>query len=342
MESRILQAPISRSPPPGRRSRAATSPARPPSLEKVLEAEPGNKVALRYLGFAYIKLKKYAEGRATYAKLLDLVPDSPQALYNTGVSLRPRGQHGRRLRVARKGEGHREARHDADPGGRGPEVPLLGSPLRGSAAETLGFRKSLPRVREGRPHPGVGRRGAGRPVRLDRTEPGRRGRRRRRRLRHILADLVRRRQGGRPRLRLLDEERKASLEGRRRHGGRARHGCRARGRREQGRRARRRRRRARRRQGAHLFGQGRPRAPDAHRRGQDRRLRPPRHDGRRRRRRRPRRRHQSARPTTPPAARTRGARTSIPARTAGSSIPGPGSAKATTSAPPPPATRAAR
>ncbi len=56
------------------------------TLEKVLAAEPGNKVALRYLGFAYIKLKKYAEGRATYARLLELAPDSPQALYNTGVS----------------------------------------------------------------------------------------------------------------------------------------------------------------------------------------------------------------------------------------------------------------
>ncbi len=55
-------------------------------LEKVVATDPGNKAAWRYLGFAYLKQKKYAEARAAYGKLLALVPDAPQALYNTGVS----------------------------------------------------------------------------------------------------------------------------------------------------------------------------------------------------------------------------------------------------------------
>src|SRR5215470_13232092 len=56
------------------------------SLEKIVAREPDNKLAWRYLGFAYLKQKKYTEARAAYAKLLALVPDAPQALYNTGVS----------------------------------------------------------------------------------------------------------------------------------------------------------------------------------------------------------------------------------------------------------------
>jgi len=56
------------------------------TLEKVVAADPGNKAAWRFLGFAYLKQKKYPEARAAYAKLLALVPDAPQALYNTGVS----------------------------------------------------------------------------------------------------------------------------------------------------------------------------------------------------------------------------------------------------------------
>lgn len=55
-------------------------------LEKVVARDPDNKVAWRYLGFAYLKQKKYTESRAAYAKLLALIPDAPQALYNTGVS----------------------------------------------------------------------------------------------------------------------------------------------------------------------------------------------------------------------------------------------------------------
>ncbi len=55
-------------------------------LENVVAADPGNKVAWRYLGFTYLKQKKYTQARAAYAKLLALVPDSPQALYNTGVA----------------------------------------------------------------------------------------------------------------------------------------------------------------------------------------------------------------------------------------------------------------
>ncbi len=55
-------------------------------LEKVVASDPGNKAAWRYLGFAYMKQKKYVEARAAYSKLLALVPDAPQALYNTGVS----------------------------------------------------------------------------------------------------------------------------------------------------------------------------------------------------------------------------------------------------------------
>ncbi len=56
------------------------------ALEKVVADDPDNKLAWRYLGFAYLKQKKYGQARAAYAKLLALVPDAPQALYNTGVS----------------------------------------------------------------------------------------------------------------------------------------------------------------------------------------------------------------------------------------------------------------
>ncbi len=55
-------------------------------LEKVVTADPRNQTAWRYLGFADLKLKKYPQARAAYAKLLALSPDMPQALYNTAVS----------------------------------------------------------------------------------------------------------------------------------------------------------------------------------------------------------------------------------------------------------------
>jgi hypothetical protein len=54
-------------------------------LEKVVAADPGNKLAWRQLGFAYLKQKKIAESRSTYEKLLALSPGAPQALYNIGV-----------------------------------------------------------------------------------------------------------------------------------------------------------------------------------------------------------------------------------------------------------------
>ena len=63
--------------------------------------------------------------------------------------------------------------------------------------------------------------------------------------RHVRADERRRRREARPRLRLLDEDRKAPLDGRRRARRPARHGRRGRGRRRQRRRAGRRRGRAR-------------------------------------------------------------------------------------------------
>jgi len=57
-------------------------------LEKVVAADPGNKLAWRQLGFAYLKQKKIHESRAAYEKLLALSPaadPAPQALYNIGV-----------------------------------------------------------------------------------------------------------------------------------------------------------------------------------------------------------------------------------------------------------------
>jgi hypothetical protein len=55
------------------------------TLEKVVAADPTNKVAWRQLGFVYLKQKKVPESRAAYTKLLALVPDAPQAYYNIGV-----------------------------------------------------------------------------------------------------------------------------------------------------------------------------------------------------------------------------------------------------------------
>ena len=55
-------------------------------LENVVAADAKNATALRYLGFAYLKLKRYPDARGAYAKLLSLQPDAPVALYNTGVA----------------------------------------------------------------------------------------------------------------------------------------------------------------------------------------------------------------------------------------------------------------
>jgi len=55
-------------------------------LEKITAADPTNAAAWRFLGFADLKQKRYADARAAYAKLLSLQPDSPVALYNTGVA----------------------------------------------------------------------------------------------------------------------------------------------------------------------------------------------------------------------------------------------------------------
>jgi len=61
------------------------------ALEKVIAREPGNALAWRYLGFAYLKQKKYPDARAAYGRLLGLIPDAPQALYNTAVSYAAEG-----------------------------------------------------------------------------------------------------------------------------------------------------------------------------------------------------------------------------------------------------------
>ena len=187
-------------------------------LEKVVATDPGNKLAWRYLGFSYIKLKKYPEARAAYAKLLALVPDAPQALYNTAVVLRARGRRGRRVRVARQGEGHREDRHDADR--RSTTTSCRSPPTRVS-------RRSC-RRREDFANPFVEPRTSGssasgtarRPTTSSAGSrgPRRRRRRRRPRHRHLRADEGRRRQGRRPRLRLLDEDRQAPVDSRRQPG----------------------------------------------------------------------------------------------------------------------------
>ena len=54
-------------------------------LERVVAREPSNDVAWRFLGFAYLKAHNFPKARAAYERLLRLVPDSPQALYNLGV-----------------------------------------------------------------------------------------------------------------------------------------------------------------------------------------------------------------------------------------------------------------
>jgi hypothetical protein len=60
-------------------------------LEKITAADPKNQAAWRFLGFAYLKQKRYADARTAYGKLLALQPDSPVALYNTGVSFAMEG-----------------------------------------------------------------------------------------------------------------------------------------------------------------------------------------------------------------------------------------------------------
>src|SRR5262245_46625150 len=61
-------------------------------LQKVVAADPGNKLAWRQLGFVYLKQKKIAESRGAYEKLLALSPGAPQALYNIGVGFALEGK----------------------------------------------------------------------------------------------------------------------------------------------------------------------------------------------------------------------------------------------------------
>ncbi len=251
-------------------------------LEKVVATRPGQQARLALSRLLLHQAEEVPRGARRLREAPRPRPRRPAGPLQHGRLLRPRGQQGRGVRVARQGEGDREDRHDADPGRRRPEASRLRPALRRAPAEARGLRQPLRRVRERQAPPGMGRRDDRRPVRLDRAEPRRRRRRRCGRFRHLRARLGRHRQGRRPRLRLLDEDGQAPLESRRRRRGRARHGRRARGRREQGRHSRRRRRRAGRRQGLHLLGQGRPRPPDADGRGEDRHLRPPRHVRRRR------------------------------------------------------------
>jgi hypothetical protein len=54
-------------------------------LERVVAREPANDAAWRFLGFAYLKARNFPKARGAYERLLKLVPESPQALYNLGV-----------------------------------------------------------------------------------------------------------------------------------------------------------------------------------------------------------------------------------------------------------------
>ena len=83
-------------------------------LEKAVSADPRNRTAWRYLGFADLKLKKYPEARAAYAKLLALAPDMPQALYNTAVSYALEGNPDATIEWLQRRAGDAELRHDAD------------------------------------------------------------------------------------------------------------------------------------------------------------------------------------------------------------------------------------
>ena len=55
-------------------------------LEKVVAADPGNKLAWRQLGFAYLKQKKIAESRAAYEKLLAISPRRARRPSTTSAS----------------------------------------------------------------------------------------------------------------------------------------------------------------------------------------------------------------------------------------------------------------
>jgi len=54
-------------------------------LESVVAREPKNARAWRLLGYAQLKSKQLDRARASYEKLLELAPDTPQALYNLGA-----------------------------------------------------------------------------------------------------------------------------------------------------------------------------------------------------------------------------------------------------------------
>ncbi len=54
-------------------------------LAAVTEREPKNAQAWRLLAFACIKTKEYDRALASYRKLLEIAPDTPQALYNMGL-----------------------------------------------------------------------------------------------------------------------------------------------------------------------------------------------------------------------------------------------------------------
>jgi hypothetical protein len=54
-------------------------------LESVVAREPKNARAWRLLGYAQLKSKQLDRARASYERLLELAPDTPQAFYNLGV-----------------------------------------------------------------------------------------------------------------------------------------------------------------------------------------------------------------------------------------------------------------
>lgn len=57
-----------------------------PILQALTQAEPGNAMAWRLLGFCSLKVKDPAGALAAYAKVLALAPGDPAALYNSGVA----------------------------------------------------------------------------------------------------------------------------------------------------------------------------------------------------------------------------------------------------------------
>ena len=226
-------------------------------LESITEREPGNADAWRLLGVVRLKKKELEGAGAAFDRSLAAAPDSPKAMYGKAQVLALGPNKDQALEWLEKAKAHRMDM-------TGIEVDANLSSLKADPR----FAKLLPRPEEFA-NPFV------EPVKVIREWDGEAANDQFGWIARNIGDVdgdgindfvtsaptcAGGRRERRARLRLLDRNRPAALEGRRPEGRRARHGSRMRRRRQPGRRARRHRGRSSGRQGVRLLRKGRDRS----------------------------------------------------------------------------------